>query len=198
MISIALGAQKTIEKTWLDPNITDLFVDMPWASNVLFIGADDYSGIKIKYRSDGEYQNRTILTSKLVGSTLYIVENTALNTPALNDKLSAHKFISTCIVLMFSSNISFNLISNDAKVNGKGMMKNINLDLKNGYCELSNWDAPGNIITENATVSVISEKTAVSGKSKNGIVILPVSDSVLLPFLRINSLNGDITHQKKL
>ena len=120
------------------------------------------------------------------------------NTPDLNDKLSAHKFISTSIELMFSSNISFNLKSNDAKVNGKGKMKNINLNLKSGYCELSNWDAPGSVTTQNATVNVISEKIAVSGKSKNGIVVLPMSDNSFLPFLKINSLNGDITHQKKL
>ena len=198
MISFTLGAQKIVQKTWLDPNITDLVVDVPWASNVLFTGADNFSGIQMKYRSDGEYQNRTVLTSKVVGRTVYIGESTTPNTPDLNDKLSAHKFISTSIELMFSSNISFNLISNDAKVNGKGTMKNINLKLKSGYCELSKWDAPGSVTTENATVNIISEKTVVSGESKNGIVVLPMSDDSFLPFLKINSLNGDITHQKKL
>ena len=198
MISFAHGAQKTVQKTWLDPNITDLIVTLPWASNVVFTGADHFSGIQMKYRSDGEYQNRTVLTSKVVGRTVYIGESTTPNTPDLNDKLSAHKFISTSIELMFSSNISFNLMSNDAKVNGKGTMKNINLKLKSGYCELSNWDAPGSVTTQNATVNIISEKTVVSGESKNGIVVLPMSDNDLLPFLRINSLNGDITHQKKL
>ena len=198
MISFTLGAQKIVQKTWLDPNITDLVVILPWASNVLFTGADHFSGIQMKYRSDGEYQNLTVLTSKVVGRTVYIGESTTPNTPDLNDKLSAHKFISTSIELMFSSNISFNLISNDAKVNGKGTMKNINLKLKSGYCELSKWDAPGSITTQNATVNIISEKTVVSGESKNGIVVLPESDNDLLPFLKINSLNGDITHQKKL
>ena len=198
LISLALGAQRTAQKNWLDLNITDLVVNVPWASNVLFTGTDNFSGIQMKYRSDGEYQNRTVLTSKVVGRTLYITESPTPNTPELNDKLSAHKLISTKIELMFSSNISFNLKSNDAKVNGKGKMKNINLDLKNGYCELSNWDAPGSVTTENATVNVISEKTAVSGKSKNGKVVLPMSDNGLLPFLKIISLNGDITHQKKL
>ena len=198
MISLALGAQKTVQKTWLDLNITDLVVDVPWASNVIFTGAVNFSGIQMKYRSDGECQNRTVLTSKVVGRTLYITESPTPNTPELNDKLSAHKLISTKIELMFSSNISFNLKSNDAKVNGKGKMKNINLDLKSGYCELSNWDAPGSVTTQNASVNVISEKTAVSGESKNGIVILPMTENGLLPFLKINSLNGDITHQKKL
>ena len=198
MISLALGAQKTAQKTWLDLNITDLVVNVPWASNVLFTGTDNFSGIQMKYRSDGEYQNRTVLTSKVVGRTLYITESPTPNTPELNDKLSAHKLISTKIELMFSSNISFNLKSNDAKVNGKGKMKNINLDLKSGYCELSNWDAPGSVTTQNASVNVISEKTAVSGESKNGIVILPMTENGLLPFLKINSLNGNITHQKKL
>jgi len=198
LISLALGAQRTAQKTWLDLNITDLVVNVPWASNVLFAGTDNFSGIQMKYRSDGEYQNRTVLTSKVVGRTLYITESPTPNTPELNDKLSAHKFISTRIELMFSSNISFNLKSNDAKVNGKGKMKNINLDLKSGYCELSNWDAPGSVTTQNASVNVISEKTAVSGESKNGIVILPMTENGLLPFLKINSLNGDITHQKKL
>jgi hypothetical protein len=198
LISLVLGAQKTAQKTWLDLNITDLVVNVPWASNVLFTGTDNFSGIQMKYRSDGEYQNRTVLTSKVVGRTLYITEIPTPNTPELNDKLSAHKFISTRIELMFSSNISFNLKSNDAKVNGKGKMKNINLDLKSGYCELSNWDAPGSVTTQNASVNVISEKTAVSGESKNGIVILPMTENGLLPFLKINSLNGNITHQKKL
>jgi len=198
LISLALGAQRTAQKTWLDLNITDLVVNVPWASNVLFTGTDNFSGIQMKYRSDGEYQNRTVLTSKVVGRTLYITESPTPNTPELNDKLSAHKLISTKIELMFSSNISFNLKSNDAKVNGKGKMKNINLDLKSGYCELSNWDAPGSVTTQNASVNVISEKTAVSGESKNGIVILPMTENGLLPFLKINSLNGDITHQKKL
>ena len=198
LISLALGAQRTAQKNWLDLNITDLVVNVPWASNVLFAGTDNFSGIQMKYRSDGEYQNRTVLTSKVVGRTLYITESPTPNTPELNDKLSAHKLISTKIELMFSSNISFNLKSNDAKVNGKGKMKNINLDLKSGYCELSNWDAPGSVTTENATVNVISEKTAVSGESKNGIVILPMTENGLLPFLKINSLNGNITHQKKL
>lgn len=198
LISLALGAQRTAQKNWLDLNITDLVVNVPWASNVLFTGTDNFSGIQMKYRSDGEYQNRTVLTSKVVGRTLYITESPTPNTPELNDKLSAHKFISTRIELMFSSNISFNLKSNDAKVNGKGKMKNINLDLKSGYCELSNWDAPGSVTTQNASVNVISEKTAVSGESKNGIVILPMTENGLLPFLKINSLNGNITHQKKL
>ena len=198
LISLALGAQRTVQKTWLDLNITDLVVNVPWASNVLFTGTVNFSGIQMKYRSDGEYQNRTVLTSKVVGRTLYITESPTPNTPELNDKLSAHKLISTKIELMFSSNISFNLKSNDAKVNGKGKMKNINLDLKSGYCELSNWDAPGSVTTQNASVNVISEKTAVSGESKNGIVILPMTENGLLPFLKINSLNGDITHQKKL
>jgi hypothetical protein len=198
LISLALGAQRTAQKNWLDLNITDLVVNVPWASNVLFTGTDNFSGIQMKYRSDGEYQNRTVLTSKVVGRTLYITESPTPNTPELNDKLSAHKFISTKIELMFSSNISFNLKSNDAKVNGKGKMKNINLDLKSGYCELSNWDAPGSVTTQNASVNVISEKTAVSGESKNGIVILPMTENGLLPFLKINSLNGNITHQKKL
>jgi len=198
LISLALGAQRTAQKNWLDLNITDLVVNVPWASNVLFTGTDNFSGIQMKYRSDGEYQNRTVLTSKVVGRTLYITESPTPNTPELNDKLSAHKLISTKIELMFSSNISFNLKSNDAKVNGKGKMKNINLDLKSGYCELSNWDAPGSVTTQNASVNVISEKTAVSGESKNGIVILPMTENGLLPFLKINSLNGDITHQKKL
>jgi len=198
LISLALGAQRTAQKTWLDLNITDLVVNVPWASNVLFTGTDNFSGIQMKYRSDGEYQNRTVLTSKVVGRTLYITESPTPNTPELNDKLSAHKLISTKIELMFSSNISFNLKSNDAKVNGKGKMKNINLDLKSGYCELSNWDAPGSVTTQNASVNVISEKTAVSGESKNGIVILPMTENGLLPFLKINSLNGNITHQKKL
>ncbi len=198
MISLALGAQRTAQKNWLDLNITDLVVNVPWASNVLFTGTDNFSGIQMKYRADGEYQNRTVLTSKVVGRTLYITESPTPNTPELNDKLSAHKLISTKIELMFSSNISFNLKSNDAKVNGKGKMKNINLDLKNGYCELSNWDAPGSVTTQNASVNVISEKTAVSGESKNGIVILPMTENGLLPFLKINSLNGNITHQKKL
>ena len=197
-ISFSLGAQKTVQKTWLDPNIADLVVTVPWASNVIFTGADHFSGIQVKYRSDGEYQNRTVLISKVVGRTLYIGESNTPNTLDLNDKLSVHKFVSTSIELMFSSNISFTLISNDGKVIGKGTMKNINLDLKSGYCELSNWDAPGSITSQNATVNVISEKTAVSGKSKNGIVVLPMSENDLLPFLKINSLNGDITHQKKL
>ena len=187
-----------MQKTWLDPIITDLVVDVPWASNVLFTGADNFSGIQMKYRSDGEYQNRTVLTSKVVGRTLYIAESSTPNTPDLNDKLSAHKFISTSIELMFSSNISFNLKSNDAKVNGKGKMKNINLNLRSGYCKLSNWDAPGTVATQNANVNVTSEKITISGKSKNGIVVLPMSDNSFLPFLKINSLNGDITHQKKL
>ena len=198
LISLALGAQRTAQKNWLDLNITDLVVNVPWASNVLFTGTVNFSGIQMKYRSDGEYQNRTVLTSKVVGRTLYITESPTPNTPELNDKLSAHKLISTKIELMFSSNISFNLKSNDAKVNGKGKMKNINLDLKSGYCELSNWDAPGSVTTQNASVNVISEKTAVSGESKNGIVILPMTENGLLPFLKINSLNGNITHQKKL
>jgi hypothetical protein len=198
LISLALGAQRTAQKNWLDLNITDLVVNVPWASNVLFTGTVNFSGIQMKYRSDGEYQNRTVLTSKVVGRTLYITEIPTPNTPELNDKLSAHKLISTKIELMFSSNISFNLKSNDAKVNGKGKMKNINLDLKSGYCELSNWDAPGSVTTQNASVNVISEKTAVSGESKNGIVILPMTENGLLPFLKINSLNGNITHQKKL
>ena len=198
LISLALGAQRTAQKNWLDLNITDLVVNVPWASNVLFTGTVNFSGIQMKYRSDGEYQNRTVLTSKVVGRTLYITESPTPNTPELNDKLSAHKLISTKIELMFSSNISFNLKSNDAKVNGKGKMKNINLDLKSGYCELSNWDAPVSVTTQNASVNVISEKTAVSGESKNGIVILPMTENGLLPFLKINSLNGNITHQKKL
>jgi len=187
-----------VQKTWLDPIITDLVVDVPWASNVLFTGADNFSGIQMKYRLDGEYQNRTVLTSKVVGRTLYIAESSTPNTSDFNDKLSAHKFISTSIELMFSSNISFNLKSNDAKVNGKGKMKNINLNLRSGYCKLSNWDAPGTVATQNANVNVTSEKITISGKSKNGIVVLPMSDNSFLPFLKINSLNGDITHQKKL
>ena len=158
-------------------------------------GEHNFSGVLIRYLSDGEYQNDVTPKFRLYSETLYFNENYSPTFSEYNDKLSAHKFVSSKIELIINSKISLDLIVNDAKISGKGAINFLKINQKNGSCHLYNWKSKGEIQTINANIFLFSEKIILSAKSINGKVTSPKTEVLAGPVLKISTLNGDIIHK---
>ena len=84
-------------KNIFSDNFSKIFIDARWASKVSFFGKENFNGVQIKYSSDGEYGSYVIPKFKLNSEVLYFTENYSPTFYEFNDKLSAHKFVSSQI-----------------------------------------------------------------------------------------------------
>ncbi len=190
-----IWSQKVIEKRWENQNISKIVVNAKWASKISFSGEQNFSGVSIKYLSDGEYENNVIPKFRLYSEILYLNEDYSPIFSEYNDKLSAHKFVSSQIELTINSKISLTLFANDTKISGKGTVNFLKINQNNGSCRLDKWKSEGEINTINADVFLLSEGIVLSAKSINGKVIAPKSNVIVGPVLKISSLNGNIIHK---
>ena len=188
-------SQKVVEKRWQKPNFSKIFIDARWASKVSFFGKENFNGVQIKYSSDGEYANDVIPKFKLNSEVLYFTENYSPTFYEFNDKLSAHKFVSSQIEIKFNSKISLELYVNNSEINGEGEITFLEIFQRNGSCHLYNLKSKGSVKTINADIYIQKREINISAKSINGKVNLAKKRNNKDSDLKIYSLNGDIIHK---
>ena len=128
--------QKVVKKTWEGTNFSKILVDARWASEISFVGEENFNGLEIIYSSDGEYGNDIIPKFKINSEILYFTENYSPTFYQFNDKLSAHKFISSQVKIKLNSKFSLILYANDSKINGEGQIDFLEIYQRNGSCNL--------------------------------------------------------------
>ena len=132
---------------------------------------------------------------KLNSEVLYFTENYSPTFYEFNDKLSAHKFVSSQIEIKFNSKISLELYVNDSEINGEGKIDFLKIFQRNGSCHLYNLKSKGNVKTIDADIYIHKREINISAKSVNGKVKLAEKRNNKDPDLKIYSLNGDIIHK---
>tara|TARA_B100000003_G_C10925678_1_gene369074 strand:- start:1676 stop:2257 length:582 start_codon:yes stop_codon:yes gene_type:complete len=185
--------QKVVKKTWEGTNFSKILVDARWASEISFVGEENFNGLEIIYSSDGEYGNDIIPKFKINSEILYFTENYSPTFYQFNDKLSAHKFISSQVKIKLNSKFSLILYANDSKINGEGQIDFLEIYQRNGSCNLYNLRSKGNIKTIDADIYIYNRDIKISAKSINGKVKSSYEKVISKDSgLKIYSLNGDI------
>ncbi len=125
-------------------------------SNKINIYNNSNQKLEIIFNSNGEYQNSILLNTKLINEEIIIEEIMNPLFEKKNDKLSAHKLMSSSFIIKIPDYIPLKIEINDAKVKCSGNFLDINLKQKEGVFNLISQKSNGEIFTEYAEINIFS------------------------------------------
>ncbi len=125
-------------------------------SNQINIYNNSNQKLEIIFNSNGEYQNSILLNTKLINEEIIIEEIMNPLFEKKNDKLSAHKLMSSSFIIKIPDYIPLKIEITDAKVKCSGNFLDINLKQKEGVFNLISQKSNGEIFTEYAEINIFS------------------------------------------
>lgn len=171
-------------------NITKIYIDIDEVFKInLMTAKTPY--VTITTHSEGEYYNDISLEMETKGEEMTISSEFEPILQSGYDKLSAHKVFSLEITLVIPEDIEVVINSNIASVSGKGIYKNLQIELKSGFCEFTEFQGNAKINTYNGNIDIETTRSVVKANSRNGAVNVPLN-SIGKNTLELTSINGDI------
>jgi len=162
---------------------------------LLKITSTEFSEIKIKTHSEGEYFNEIQLQTRIKETELEILTKYPERLVNGFDKLSAHKVFSLEVELMVPEGLEIFITSNIASLETNGKFNSIYADLKQGYCKLKKFEGDAVINTYSGNILVETSSGIIEASSRNGTVQIPDYLPGRNP-LRLTSIDGDIMVRK--
>ncbi len=153
------------------------------------------SQISIKTHSKGEYFDDIILETEQLNEVIKISTQYPEILTGGYDKLSAHKVFSLEIELEVPEGLEIVISSNIASVEANGDFKSFYADLKQGYCNLSDFSGNAVINTYSGHITVETSSGLIEAESRNGTVEIPDFLPGRNP-LRLKSIDGNIKVRK--
>lgn len=160
------------------------------------IVAADVDEISITTYSEGEYAQQIGLIKEIKNNTLFLKSEFLDILQGGFDKLSAHKVFSFQIKLIVPENINVSVASNIATVIAEGKYENLQIQLKQGNCEVRKF--AGNALVNTFTGDIffeIRKNMRIKASSRNGSIEIPdnmASDTSL----KLTSISGNIKVMK--
>lgn len=142
--------------------------------------------------TEGEYFNDIALETEMLQDRMILTSKFREILQSGYDKLSAHKVFSMEITLEIPENIQVFVKSNIASVTGKGTFKNLEIELKSGFCRLEYLEGNAVINTYSGSIWVAAHNANITAISRNGTVKLPPSSPGKYQ-VHFTSINGDIS-----
>ena len=163
-------SQIHVEKTFLDPSITLVQIDVKNCFEVVLETAD-IPEIQVKAIIEGEYSKDLEITIHEEGSTLMIGAGFRSDFINPNDKLSAHKVVSIAlhIVLPYEKNVA--VFGTNSRVLVTGEYSDLNIVLSDGLCELQKVSTVVQVKTQSGDILVSTKSGEVKAHSKYGNLI---------------------------
>lgn len=152
-------------------------------------------GIRIKTHSEGEYYDEIVLDTKMDGNQLIITTKYPQILSGGYDKLSAHKVFSLEIELQVPEGLEVTVNSNIASLITHGKFQLVNANLKEGYCQLLDFDGAAVINTYNGNILVETSKGIIEAHTRHGKLDIPEFLPGRNP-LRLTSRDGNILVRK--
>ncbi|WP_452220024.1 hypothetical protein [Lacinutrix salivirga] len=155
-----------------------------------------HKAIRISARSEGEHNDEVVLVANTIENTLNITVNFQPLFKNENDKLSAHKLISTELVLVIPENLEVIITSEIASVELKGKYNPLFIELKNGSCTLSDYYGNARVNTLLGDINVETNFATITSNTKSGDITqekLVAGNNVII----LNSINGNIKVTKR-
>lgn len=147
--------------------------------------------IEIITHSEGEYFNKIDLEYKVQQERLVITSKFPENLQGGYDKLSAHKVFSLEMDLLVPEGLEVYIESNIAAVTASGKFKNLQVQLRSGYCNLENFTGNARVNTYSGSIEVEAKNAAIEATSRSGEVILPPATAGKY-VVKLQSATGDI------
>lgn len=183
--------QKNNTLQWEASTYQRLELIFPWAGSI-HIRSTQNQTITAVYQSEGEYQEHLFLSSLSEDNTLILSETTHPLGVGFNDKLSAHKVMSSTVSLSLPQNILVDIQAKNAAMEVSGTFTAAAIFLEEGTLLLHCPSLVGKITTRSANVEWYGLQHDFVAKSKYGKVIGP-SLSNDSPPVSIESTWGNIT-----
>ena len=166
-----------------------IYVDEVYKINII---TSDTHQIILRSNAEGEYFNNISLETELLQDKMIITSKFQEILQSGYDKLSAHKVFSVEITLEIPKNLQVFIKSNIASVTGKGTFKNLEIELKSGFCKLEYFEGNAVINTYNGSIWVAAHNSKITASSRNGKVNLPAPTYGKYQ-VNLTSINGDIS-----
>ena len=141
--------------------------------------------------SEGEYFNDISLNVELLQDRMILTTQFRKILQSGYDKLSAHKVFSLEITLEIPEGLEVFIKSNIASVSGSGTYKNLEVELKSGYCELTSFVGNALVNTYHGSIDVQTQNAEITAISRNGKVIIP-PEITGKNKIHLTTINGNI------
>ena len=152
-------------------------------------------GIRIKTHSEGEYYNEIVLETKILKDELVVTTRYPQILSGGYDKLSAHKVFSLEIEMEVPEGLEIAVNSNIASLITHGKFVAVSANLKEGYCQLLDFEGAAVINTYNGNILVEANSGIIDAHTRHGKLDIPEFLPRRNP-LRITSIDGNILVRK--
>lgn len=184
-------SQKDTSQSFDAEKIEQLYIYTDEVFKINIITSDTHQ-IILTSHSEGEYFNDISLETEMRQNKMILTSKFREILQGGYDKLSANKVFSMEITLEIPENLQVFVKSNIASVTGKGTFKNLQIELKSGYCRLEYFEGNAVVNTYSGSIWVDAHNAKITANSRNGKVNVPVT---AYGKYRVNltSINGNIS-----
>lgn len=191
LLSLFAYAQKDTSKQLDAKEIKSVYINTDEVFKIIIKTRPNSDLISISTHSEGEYFNDIALNTEMRKNSIYLSTKFREILQSGFDKLSAHKVFSLEVTLEIPEELQVFIKSNIASVEAKGAYDFIQVQLKSGYCNLSNFTGNALVNTYNGAITIQTTDATVTAFSRNGKVNLPsIFNGKHL--IKATSINGDI------
>ena len=189
-IVLSTFSQKDVSGTYDAQNIEKLFIftDEVFRINLKTSQKDK---VVLTSHSEGEYFNEISLNMELLQDRMILTTKFPKILQSGYDKLSAHKVFSLEITLEIPEGLDVFIKSNIASVSGSGTYKNLEVELKSGYCVLNSFQGNAVVNTYNGSIDVQTQNAEITANSRNGNLEVPMESSGKNK-IHLTTINGNI------
>lgn len=172
-------------------NIEQLYIDTDEVFKINIVTSDTKQ-IILTSHAEGEYFNDISLEMEILQDRMVLTSKFREILQSGYDKLSAHKVFSMEITLEIPENLQVFVKSNIASVTGNGTFKNLQIELKSGFCRLEYFEGNAVINTYSGSIWIAARNANITAFSRNGTVKLPPLASGKYQ-VHLTSINGNIS-----
>ena len=163
--------QSVVSKQISAQQITEAEFRLPWVYQLEIVGLDSIDQVDLLYDSYGEYKTASTIIIRTIGRVLYADEVSNPNFELHHDKLSVHKQYATKAKLLVPSDLEVRVMVDNCRVEVKGNLNRINLQLNTGFCSFEANTFNSSIESLEANICIVNSQVNVDARSKYGLVL---------------------------
>ena len=161
--------QRVLNKSLVNKDARFFYLDAGPAYRIQLETNTDHQ-LDIRAVVEGEYAQEMLIDLREEGSNVYISPAFSPEFQPQNDKLSAHKVVSVSLHISLPEGVSLSIKGTESDISVRGKYQSLNVDLKNGLCDLHELQGIVSISTVSAGISVSAKNGVVHAQSDSGVV----------------------------
>ncbi|TYP77068.1 DUF4097 family beta strand repeat-containing protein [Aquimarina intermedia] len=185
--------QRRGEKKFSSADISAVYIQTDFVSTIEILNTSRKE-IKIKYSSEGEYENMFVIQSKRTKSTLHISDDIQPFLEKLNDKLAAHKISAAKMTIFVPENISIYLISKQANCIIDAKLHYLFAELNSGIVRANYFEGNADVHTISGAITLYTKNATLTTRTNTGNIL--TENMLGNHSINLISLNGDINVYK--